>query len=309
MDDSGKKKFYTDEFYKSEEEKNRRLREIIEKESILRREKFKLSQSQPWYKKSQNIITLLGVIIPLLASGLISIYNRDNKEISISYSKIERLISDLDKVSTSVTVTYDSAKVSNISKISFKIKNTGDVSLSKNDFIDGPIKIQIDYPNQNSQNFYLLDVVKRNDASQQNSELSFINEKEFGTINYLPSLLNKNDEVTIDAYVLNQPEVQIKTVGKINSGNVFGPFPIENNENKLGYKTLVMSLSSFFPFKVMTIVVLTIVFILSGLSSLFQFAMLTEKELEPKMGFFMALMSGLLSLFSLILLISVLVYV
>jgi hypothetical protein len=285
-----------------------RLNEILEQESLLKRERQRLSVEKPWYKKPEIVVTIIGIIVPLIASYLISATSSDKKELTITYSALYQIITESDKFQGNLVINYDSAQVSNISKLTLKIKNTGDVSLIRSDFADGPLNFHIKY-NGNT-NSSILQVNKLDDASQQNSELTSQNYKSLSEIKYLPSLLNKGDEVTIETYFLNSPTTSISLTGKLLNGNIIGPKPYETTDSKLGYKSYILSFNSFFSYKWLTIFILILFFILPSLSAMVQFSMISDGEVEPPVLFFaMGLASALVAVFALVMIVSTLIYV
>ncbi len=299
-------KFYDDKFYAESSERERRVKELLLKEEILRKEKNRLIREKSWYKKPQNLIAIFGVLIPLLASYIINVSQEDKKELSIYHSPVEALITDSEHLRTNVIVKQDSSEVNNISKLSLTIKNTGTLSLSKSDFLDGPINIILKQEN-NSIPIKILDVFNRENANQQKSELKLINDS--GNISYLPSLMNENDEVIIDIYLMNSPKVKVDFIGKLVKGNIVGPYSLEKTEITYGFKTFVLSIVSFFKYKWIAIAMLILIFVLTALTTLFQIAMMDSKELDPQLlGILMVMTTGLISIFSIILIIYVLIY-
>jgi|GEM_PF-2504360 len=305
MKEEDKIKYYNEEFYEKRSERDKRIQELVERENIIRKEKNKLITERPWFRKPQNLIAIFGILFPIIASFLISIYQKDKKELTVYTNKIERLITDSEHIKTNVFIKHDSSEINNISKLSFIIKNTGTEELSKSDFSDGPIQLFIarrdsDKPVQ------ILDIVNRENADQQLSELNLVQKE--GRVSYLPSLMNVNDKVAIDVYILNTPKVDIEVIGKISNGEILGPLSSQTEDVNYGYTTFVLSIISIFKFKWVAVFTLIILFILTALSSLFQFVMIKDNELDPKiLGILMALSTTFLSILSIILIVSILI--
>lgn len=296
---------YDENSLNEERLRHRRIKELLDEETFLKKERYKLSAEKPWYKKPEILVTIFGIIFPIIISYLVNVSNSDKKELTITYSSVTPIISESDKFKSNLVISFDSSQVSNISKLILKIKNTGNLSLKKSDFSDGPINFSIKFNIGSS----ILQANKVDDANQQNSELSFINTKLESSLKYLPSLLNKGDEVTIETYLLNSPTVTISLNGKLLDGNIIGPKPIETREAKIGYKTFILSLNSFFSYKWLTIAVLILIFIFTALSSIFQFAMASEDERDPKaLIAFMGIVTSIVAILCIIFIVSTLIY-
>ncbi|MEM0543822.1 hypothetical protein WFZ85_14475 [Flavobacterium sp. j3] len=264
--------------------------------------------NKPWYKKTEFTVTLFGIIAPFLITYLINVFDKDTKQISIVYSDIDPIISESKDIVSDLKITYDSSDVENISKITFKIKNSGTLCLTKNDFIDGPININIQY--LNGAKSIILQANEKENANQQNSSLVFKNKPNSSEIIYNPSLLNPKDEITIDAYILNTPNIKISSKGKILDGEILGPIPIQKKDTKIGYKSFIQSWVSLFGNEWFSIVFDIILFIILALSTIFQLSMSTErqhievKQLLKVMGF----TTGTISVFLIIMIVSTLLY-
>lgn len=298
--------FYDKEFYHKMNDREKRLKEIAHKETILKREKSRIYSEKPWYTKPQNIIAIFAIIFPIVVSYIITISQKDTKELTIRYSKIEPIILETENIREKLSIKFDSSDVLNISKIRFSIQNTGIIDITKNDFQDGPIKLILTNNSNTQEKIKILQLTQTNDAGQQNSVLK---QNSPNTIVYLPSLLNKNDEIIIDAFVLNTPNISIISKGKIIGGDIIGPYAFDKKEVILGFKTFILSFNSFFYYKWLTISVLVILFTFTALSTLFIFAMTSEGEIDPKgLGIFMGTTIAIISLFCIILIISTLIY-
>jgi hypothetical protein len=268
------------------------------------------SNIKPWYKKTEITVALIGIIFPFIITYIINSFDKDKKELSITYSQLEPIISESNEIINSLIINYDSVNVKNISKLNVKLKNTGNVSLTKNDFSDGPIKINIKYLNETKN--IILQAREKENAGQQNSTLNYKNiTNNHSEIIYYPSLLNTNDEVILEVYFLNTPNIKILSKGKILNGNITGPIPMEVRETKIGYKTFVLSLNSFFNNKWITIFLLIIFFFFVALSTIFQFSMSKEPGQKDAKGllFMMGIVTALLSLFSITMIVSILLII
>ncbi|MDV3746308.1 hypothetical protein CMU21_00520 [Elizabethkingia anophelis] len=296
------------EYYDKEFERKKIIQELINKEEFLRKERNKITNEQPWYKKAQNVIAIFAVMFPILISYIITQNQKDNKEISIKYSSLEPIIVNSENIKEKLLIKYDSTEVRNISKIRFIIQNSGNIDVTKNDFEDGPIRITLSNINNNIPNdIRILQVAEVQNAGQQNAKLKLFKHNSF---EYTPSLLNKDDEVIIDAFILNVPSLEVLTNGKILNGKIRKPEILDKKEIELGYKTFVLSLNNFFGYKLITIIILTLLFALLALSSTFIFAMVSNSNLEPRgLGIIMGLSTSVMSIFNIILIISVSIYV
>lgn len=307
MEENKDKEFYDKEFYHRMRDKERRIREIQDKEAILRREKSRIINEKPWYTKPQNIIAIFAIIFPIVVSYFITISEKDKKELTVKFSNTEPIILNTENIREKLSIKFDSSDVLNISKISFYIQNSGTIDITKSDFQDGPINLILTNNGNTKEGVRVLQVNQVNDAGQQNSELKVSN---INTIEYLPSLLNKNDEIKIDVFILNTPNTSVSFKGKIIGGEIIGPIAFNKKEITLGYKTFILSLNSFFSFKWLTVAVFILFFALTALSSLFIFAITSEDEMEPKvLGIFMGISTSIISILCLIIMISTLLYV
>lgn len=306
MKENDEIKYYDEDFYRGKSERDKRIHELLEREAIIKREKNRLISEKPWYRKPQNLIAIFGVLFPIIVSFFVSFYQKENKELTVYKNEIEELISDSEHLKTNVYIKHDSSQVNNISKLSFTIKNTGSQEVSKKDFTDGPILLKMKRKDENKP-IQILDVVIRKNANQQRAELNLFREN--GTISYLPSLMNVEDKVCIDVYVLNTPKINLIVLGKISNGAISGPIDNKNAQITYGYKSFVLSIVSFFKYKWIAIAIMILLFIFTALSSLFQFVMLSEDELDPKvLGYFMALTTTSLSVLSIVIVISIFLY-
>ncbi|WP_298306263.1 hypothetical protein [Flavobacterium sp.] len=263
--------------------------------------------SKPFFKRIEVKVALISAILPFLITYLINYFDNDKKELTISYTQPEKMISEIDGISNELSIMYDSSSVKNISKLILKIKNTGTVCLTKKDFVDGPINLYL--TNKSGAQNVILQVIEREDANQQNSHLTFKNSKSSTSqIIYSPSLLNSNDEIVIESYILNSPDIRISTKGKIMDGQIFGPNAIAIKENKMGYKSLIISLTSLLGSKWLAILIELLFIVILSVSTLFQLAMSTEKEhketkpLLQIMGF----TTGILAVIGIIIIVSTL---
>ncbi len=282
------------------------LDSILNKENILRQEKAKLQGEQKWYKKPQNIIMLLGVLLPIIVSIMVSVATKDSKELSLFYSMPEPLISDSDNMKESLYVRYDDTEISNISKFTIQIINSGKIAITSKDFIDGPICFSI--KGISNPNMKLLKVIRRNDANQQSSKL-ILNTLENTSFQYLPSLINEGDEIILDVFLPNSPDIEFNAFGKIIDGVVNKPELLKGEKFDIGFKTFVLSIKSFFKIKWIAAVVLIVFFILTALASLFQISMLSDGELELiPLGVLMIMSTSVLSIFLLVVTIFVIIY-
>lgn len=301
------KKLFDEEIYRNYKEKQNRLEELSKREAFLREQRHRLQSDKPWYKKPQNIIGLFAVLFPIVVSIFLSLYREDVKELTVFQSETEPLIIDSERIRTNVIIKQDSSEIKNIYKISFTLINTGNVTLDKNDFSDGPLNMIMDF-HKNKELSNIVEVFKRNDANQQNSLLKLKREKSKDVIQYMPSLLNKGDEVIFDVYLLSNSNLDISVVGKIREGNILGPIPKYKNNITYGYKSFVHSIQAMLGYKWIAISFFVILFIFSAFSTLFQAIMTHENELDPKLlGVLLTITTGSISVFSIVILVSIIV--
>jgi hypothetical protein len=296
--------FYDDEYFDKAKEKKERLRELEEREFYLRNEKSRILKEQPWFRKPQNLIAVFAVLLPIIVSFFISIYSEDKKEITIEYSELEPLIVESSSFGNKVSIKYDSVEIKNISKLKFKIINSGNLDVEKKDFIDGPLKIVLS-DSDNTEKVNIYKILNIDDAGQQNSLLKFDTFNKISSFTYLPSLLNAGDEVIIDAYLIDPSKFNISMSGKIKNGKIIGPIISKKDEFNIGYKTLILSINSFFKYKWLSIIIFVILFFITALSSIFILSM----QEDPKwLTNIMGLTIGVVAIFQIIIIISTLIY-
>ncbi|KAB8154225.1 hypothetical protein EZY14_007250 [Kordia sp. TARA_039_SRF] len=306
MNDKNKFEFYDEEQFSLANERAKRLEEIEQRENFLRKEKLRLQNEKPWYKKPQNLIAIFGILFPIIVSILISQSNDTKKELTVEYSNIEPLIVESSSFGNNVSIKYDSTDINNISRVKFRIINSGTLDIEKGDFVDGPLKIFLKSKLVN-QDLKLFKISKKNNAGQQNAILEFESLNKESSFTYLPSLLNKGDEVTLDLYLIDPVPFNFDIKGKIKNGKVKGPILSKNEEFVLGYKTFVLSINSFFKYKWLTIGFLVILFIITGISALFIFAMGEDIE-APILTIIMGGVVTLVATLDLAVIISLIVY-
>ena len=175
--------------------------------------------NKPLVKRPEFKVALISVLLPFIITYLIRYFDEEKKELTISYSQPEKMISEINGITNELQIKFDSSNVKNISKITLRIKNTGTTSLTKSDFVDGPINLFI--INKNASKNVILQAFEKEDANQQNSILKFLNSNSsISQIVYTPSLLNPNDEVVIESFILNSPDIKISAKGKIINGQI-----------------------------------------------------------------------------------------
>lgn len=278
-----------------------------ENKSLFSREKLRIQKEQKWYKKTQNIIPLLTLILPIVISIIVTNTSKNTKELTILYSNPESLISSKFDTRENLYITYDSSEIKNISKFSIQIINSGGLTITKDDFTDGPIGFDIN--SKKKQNLKLLKVIRKDDADQQNSQLLTSSESE-NSFQYLPSLINKGDKIIIDVLFTNSQNIDLNVHGKINNGVIKMPILTKNTKNQLGFKTIILSINCFCKHKWIAIMLFMILFFFTGLSSLFQFIMKKRGYLDyfSVLGFFMTLTTSIVSISSLILIVFIIIY-
>lgn len=263
--------------------------------------------TKPVFKRTEVKVAIISAILPFIITYLINYFDNDKKELTITYSEQEKMISEINGITNELQIMYDSSSVRNISKMTVRLKNTGTTCLTKNDFIDGPINLYL--TNKSNEKNVILQVFEKEDANQQNSQLKYKNSNSSTSqIIYSPSLLNPNDEIVIETYMLNSPDIKISTKGKILNGNIFGPTPITTKEDKIGYKSFILSFTSFFMNKWIAIIFEVLLILILSLSTIFHFAQSEEKEYLKAKPFLqtMAITTGLLVLFFIVIIVSTL---
>lgn len=298
--------YYDEKQFNQARERVKRLEEIEQREHFLRREKLRLQREKPWYRKPQNLIAVFGVLFPIIVSILINQSSETKKELTVEYSEIEPLIVESSSFGNNVSIKYDSTDINNISRVKLKIFNSGTLDVEKNDFVDGALKITLK-SNLPNEELKLFKISKKNNAGQQNAILEFESLNEESSFTYLPSLLNKGDEVVLDLYLIDPVSFNFEIKGKIKEGNIIGPLLLKNDDIKLGYKTFVLSINSFFKYKWLTIAVLMILFIITGISALFIFAMGEEIE-APAFTITIGTVISLVAILVLAIVISLIIY-
>jgi len=254
---------------------------IREQELKLRRQKAEILKDQPWYKRPQNIIAIFSVVLPILITIGIKVFEKDTKELAVYYSQPENLILEEAISEDKLSVFYDSSEVKNISQIRIKIVNTGNQCLKSKDFSDGPILFRLNNNRIGTESMkqipFLLDVLKINDAEQQNSKINIISSYEKSSFSYLPSLLNSGDAVELMVLLSNRPEITLESFGKIENGILKKVEDIENFEKQTKFSSLIQGVQSFFGRKWLAIVFLIILLVVTGFVN-FGFGVLATEE-------------------------------
>ncbi|WP_396637384.1 hypothetical protein [Maribacter sp. R77961] len=298
---------------KEEEYHNYRekLEDLKERSNKIRMERERILSSKPWYSRPQNIIAVLAILIPITSTILFNFFQSEKKQLEIQYNIPQKLLDNNDQLKSSVSIQYDSLNINNISSIIVRISNTGDIPIKKSDFIDGPIRFNItDNFKKKNNDVFILDILKINDANQQNSEIELIESNGKGVFTYLPSLLNPNDEVIMNVLVSNEPTVNILISGKIEKGTINTYEITENKEGNIQVSSWGKSIISFFKNRAISIPITIFAFFVFFIFNIFPWAMLSngEFESEPRiLGPILIFSLNLLSVFTLILFIALII--
>ena len=199
--------------------------EIKKKEEELRKRKQILLNKKPWYKQASNIIGVLTIILTISIAIFSFISNDEKLEINCTYSEAEPFTNISPNLTNKISVSFNNSRAENIGKIKFVITNNGTKAIKKNDFVDGPIEFQIKSNFIEEQNDslkkipLLLDVVKIKNADQRNDVIKIKSNGKISKFTYLPSLINSNESVELDALISNIDNLSISISGNIADGN------------------------------------------------------------------------------------------
>ncbi|BAX79343.1 hypothetical protein [Labilibaculum antarcticum] len=239
-----------------------RLKEIAEREKELKREKSMLLRDKPWYTKASNWIAIFAIII----SATLSIYtlNRTDKkkQLTVSYSKTSSLFTNISRNEYSFQLLYDSLTIENLSKLSVRMTNTGEKSISSDDFKDGPIRVIFsnDDIDKNETIPTIIDIVTKQRANQTNDKIIYDN-KLNSSFEYLPSLLNKGESIELEIYLSCTSTSVSNIIGKITDGELIntGLSSNEKNQNEnLSFNTIFKSFSNAVGSKTLSVIILII---------------------------------------------------
>lgn len=283
----------------------KKLDSLREREYNIKLERGKILANQPWYSRPQNVIAVLAILIPIIFSILFKLYDEEKKELTVYYSEPQKLLTSSEQLKGSLLLTYDSLSIQNISSVSIRIQNSGDLSVKKQDFIDGPIKFQIrdkKFSNSESIQTIVLEIIKLSDANQQNSKIDIIETDGIGEFYYLPSLLNSGDEVLLKVLVSNEPSLDITVVGKIENGKIKTSLYEEKQTSTLNLNKWSEYLIKLFKNRAISIPLTIGAFFVLLIFNILTWNLHSEKEFEsdPKfIGVLLLLGFSLFSIFSL----------
>lgn len=288
-----------------DDEHFKKLRELREKENLIRQERERILANRPWYSKPQNLISVLAIILPIIASIIFKVLDEDKKILRIEYNQSEKLLTTNELKEQRISVNYDSLNITNISSIKITITNTGDIPIRKSDFIDGPIKFNVldKIQNRELQKFpFLLNVFRINDAGQQSSELKILERKRIGQFVYKPTLLNPGDKVEIGILLSNEPNVDLTWAGKIDNGQIEFHKNIINESQNIQINSTAKSILTIFKNKAISIPLTIAVFFILLIFNIGLWMMNADGEFntEPAfIGFILLLGFSLFSIFTL----------
>ncbi len=217
--------------------------------------------------KLQIGIAIFATLIPLLATFIYTITQENIKELSVYYSESEKLITRENNQYEKIKVYYDNSLVQNISILHLLIVNTGDYSITKDDFFDSPIHFEISNRDEVKRNNLpnILDVMLINDANQRNSILFFDDGQ--NSFSYMPSLLNKGEEVQIDILMPDNPNYDLKCIGKLKDGRPINLKSLDDIMKPSRFEMFIQGIQELFLFKwisVLISIVFSIVITLGG---------------------------------------------
>lgn len=268
----------------NQEQLYKKITNLHNEEKELRRQKYLLQKQQPWYQQPSNVIGILAIIITIIFS-VYSIFNGSEKlELTCIYSDPKPLTNFSPALQEKIAVTFENIPTSNIGKIYFKLINTGNRGLKKDDFVDGPI----DFIIQSKSKFnnidsiktvpFLLDIKIINNSKQKNDILKLDSKDKNGHFSYLPSLINKNDIVEFEVYISDINNVKISIQGNIANGKIISQ-KFEGKKDKNNFLKVGDILIDLFGSKWAAILILLVVFLLSLLKSLLAMADNFERNL------------------------------
>lgn len=261
-----KEKFQKDEILK-------KILEIRKKEEELKKRKHILQSKRPWYTQAPNIIGVITIILTISIAIFSFISNDEKLELICTYSEAEPFTNISPNLTNNISVLFNNSKTENIGKIKFIITNTGTKAIKKSDFVDGPIEINIKSNSSKNTNDsimkipLLLDVVKIKNAGQRNDVIKIKSINQNAKFNYLPSLMNPNESVEIDALISNIDNLSILIKGNIADGN-FNIIKQYEKVKKSNFLLLGEYLIKFLGAKWIAITIFVIFFLLSLLKSI-----------------------------------------
>jgi hypothetical protein len=253
-----------------------KILEIQKKEDELKKRKHILQKQKPWYTQAPNIIGLLTIIITVGIAVFSFISNEEKIVLECVYSAGEPFTNISPNITTKVKVLYEDAPTENIGKVKFKLTNKGTKAIKKSDFEDGPIEFVlkgVSQPNLNDTIVaipLLLDVIKLKNAGQKNDLIKINSKDEVAKFTYLPSLINPNETVELEALLSNINTTNITINGNIADGT-FTVVKQYEEEKKSNFLTLGQSIIDILGAKWIALIILIVFFLLSLLKSLAAF--------------------------------------
>lgn len=202
--------------------------------------------------------------------------NEEKIVLECIYSSGEPFTNISPNISNKVKVLYDNSPTENIGKVKFKLINKGTRALKKSDFEDGPIEFliketKLPYINDTIQKIpLLLDVIKLTNAGQKNDILKIDSKKEIAKFTYLPSLINPNEIVELEALLSN---INISAI-TINGNIADGTFKVSKQYEevkKSKFLILGQSIIDILGAKWIALIILIVFFLLSLLKSIVAF--------------------------------------
>lgn len=215
----------------------KRLGEIEELETNLRRERALLLKERRWYQKPANWIGIIAIFVSLLLYMVNLISFKEKKELTISHSPLTPLITFESPVLSKLNINFESKPIENLWRFLVRIQNSGNKSITKEDFIDSPIQIKLavsslpsGYSVDESTLFpLLLDVIEKSVAGQTKQILKVLYRGNPASFIYLPSLLNKEEAVELEVYLSACKDFEFFADGKIADGKLINIGQIQDS--------------------------------------------------------------------------------
>jgi hypothetical protein len=289
-----------------------RVRELREREMLLKKEREQLIYRAPWYTRSQNILAILTIIIPILVSIIFKLAEKDKKELTIESYEVEKLILSNELYKNELSIKYDSLSIINVSSSRITITNTGDRPITNMDFVDGPLKFILKNKSNSGEakTPLLLNIIKVSDANQQNSQIEILERHPDCTFTYLPSLLNHGDRIELSVLLANEPQVEVNWVGKITDGEIQFRLSKKESNQTIQLNNFAKSLLSWFKNKVVSIPFVLASFLILAIFNVVLWLQNTDGTMSsdpPILGFTLLTGLSLLSIFVLTLFLALII--
>ncbi len=204
-----------------------RLKEIDEQETQLRHERASLLNERPWFTKPNIWLSIFGICVPIVLFGLNYFLSQQKSQITITYSTPRPLVLFTTSVKSKAELLFEGRPVENICRTIVQIKNTGNRTIDREQFKDGPLTFivssseqEVSQKNSNKNIPSVLDVVQTSGAGQQHDVLNIISTRNPAKFTYLPSLLNPGESVDIEIYSSRLSGLALEFQGKLANGDI-----------------------------------------------------------------------------------------